>query len=64
MNSVAPGVILIGEPDERVRGMIQATPAGRGGGGEEIAGAVSFFLGASDFVTGQIVAVDGGLGDR
>jgi NAD(P)-dependent dehydrogenase (short-subunit alcohol dehydrogenase family) len=61
VNSVAPGVIPFGEPDERTRRLVAKTPAGRAGTGEEIADAVTFFLAAPDFITGQILAVDGGL---
>jgi NAD(P)-dependent dehydrogenase (short-subunit alcohol dehydrogenase family) len=42
--------------------MIRSTPAQRGGTPDEIAGAVVYFLTASNFVTGQLLAVDGGLG--
>jgi NAD(P)-dependent dehydrogenase (short-subunit alcohol dehydrogenase family) len=62
VNSVAPGVIPYGAIDERVGRMIAATPAKRAGTGDEIADGVVFFLQASNFVTGQILAVDGGLG--
>jgi len=62
VNSVAPGVIPFGGTDERIERMIRATPAKRAGTGDEIADAVVFFLTASNFVTGQIMAVDGGLG--
>ena len=64
VNSVAPGVIPFGELDAEATGMIKATPAGRGGTPDEVAGAVLYFLGASNFITGQIVAVDGGLSQR
>jgi 3-oxoacyl-[acyl-carrier protein] reductase/pteridine reductase len=36
----------------------------RAGHADEIAEAVHFFLTAPDFITGQILAVDGGLADR
>jgi 3-oxoacyl-[acyl-carrier protein] reductase/pteridine reductase len=36
----------------------------RAGKAEEIAAAVHFFLTAPEFITGQILAVDGGLADR
>lgn len=63
VNSVAPGVIPFGEEtDPRVRALVDRTPAGRPGSGDEIASAVLHFLRASDFVTGQTLAVDGGLG--
>jgi 3-oxoacyl-[acyl-carrier protein] reductase/pteridine reductase len=65
VNSVAPGVIPFGEEsDPRIQAMIAATPARRAGTGEEIAEAVLYFLSASRFVTGQLVAVDGGLSQR
>jgi NAD(P)-dependent dehydrogenase (short-subunit alcohol dehydrogenase family) len=62
VNSVAPGVIPFGEPDTRAASMISNTPAQRGGTPDEIADAVIYFLTASNFVTGQLLAVDGGLG--
>jgi 3-oxoacyl-[acyl-carrier protein] reductase/pteridine reductase len=61
VNSVAPGVIPFGGTDERIDRMICNTPAKRAGTGDEIADGVVFFLGASNFITGQILAVDGGL---
>ncbi len=64
VNSVAPGVIPFGEWNEAMGAMLKATPAGRVGTGEEIADAVVYFLRASSFVTGQIMAVDGGLSQR
>ena len=64
VNSVAPGVIPFGDEDDRITGLIARTPAGRAGTADEIAEAVLFFLSASDFVTGQILAVDGGLSQR
>ena len=44
--------------------MIEATPARRGGTPEEIADAVVYFLKASNFVTGQNLAIDGGLSQK
>jgi NAD(P)-dependent dehydrogenase (short-subunit alcohol dehydrogenase family) len=64
VNSVAPGVIPFEDIDARGRAMIAATPAGRGGSPDEIADAVLYFLQASNFVTGQVLAVDGGLSQR
>jgi 3-oxoacyl-[acyl-carrier protein] reductase/pteridine reductase len=61
VNSVAPGVIPFGGTDERIDRMIAATPSKRAGTGDEIADGVVFFLRASNFITGQILAVDGGL---
>src|SRR6185295_13705534 len=64
VNSVAPGVIPFEDIDERGLQMIGNTPAQRGGTPDEIADAVVFFLTASNFVTGQLLAVDGGLSQR
>jgi NAD(P)-dependent dehydrogenase (short-subunit alcohol dehydrogenase family) len=64
VNSVAPGVIPFGEMEPRVQKMVDATPAQRPGSAQEIADAVLYFLNATNFVTGQILAVDGGLSLR
>jgi 3-oxoacyl-[acyl-carrier protein] reductase/pteridine reductase len=64
VNSVAPGVIPFGEEDERTEHMIENTPMKRAGRPDEVADAVYFFLTAPDFITGQILAVDGGLADH
>jgi len=64
VNSVAPGVIPFPDLDERGAAMIRNTPAQRGGTPDEIADAVLFFLRATDFITGQVIAVDGGLSLR
>lgn len=65
VNSVAPGVIPFEEASsEEIQRFVRATPAQRPGTGEEIAEAVAWFLTASKFVTGQILAVDGGLSQR
>ncbi len=64
VNSVAPGVIAFGDIDAATRAMINATPMRRSGLPEEVAAAVHFFLTAPDFITGQILAVDGGLSER
>ena len=64
VNSVAPGVIPFEDIDERGRNLIELTPAQRGGTPGEVADAVVYFLQATNFVTGQILAVDGGLSLR
>jgi NAD(P)-dependent dehydrogenase (short-subunit alcohol dehydrogenase family) len=64
VNSVAPGVIPFSDIDERIQALIDVTPAERPGTADEIAGAVVFFLKASNFVTGELIAVDGGLNLR
>jgi 3-oxoacyl-[acyl-carrier protein] reductase/pteridine reductase len=64
VNSVAPGVIPFDDIDDRGKRMIENTPAKRGGTPAEIADAVVYFLRAGNFVTGQILAIDGGLSQR
>jgi NAD(P)-dependent dehydrogenase (short-subunit alcohol dehydrogenase family) len=64
VNSVAPGVILASAEDPRAQDLIANTPARRSGTPEEIADAVLYFLNASNFVTGQVMAIDGGLSQR
>ncbi len=65
VNGVAPGAILWPDdgrhfdPGERDRITVQ-TPLGRVGTPEDVAGAVKYLLFDAPFVTGQIVAVDGG----
>ena len=64
VNSVAPGVIQFGsEMPTDIEHLVSVTPMLRPGRGEEVAEAVVNLL-TSDFVTGQVVAVDGGLSLR
>jgi len=64
VNCVAPGMIDLGEKAASgfMKRMAKQTPMRRNGTGEEIAAAVMFFATAPHFITGQILAVDGGLG--
>lgn len=63
VNSVAPGVIHFGgDMPEEIAHLVRITPMRRQGTGEDIAGAVRLLLEGPSFVTGQILAVDGGLG--
>ena len=67
VNGVAPGAILWpdGEAhfDAAEKGRITAhTPLARIGSPEDVAGAVKYLLFDAPFVTGQILAVDGGRG--
>jgi NAD(P)-dependent dehydrogenase (short-subunit alcohol dehydrogenase family) len=58
VNSVAPGTIQFpGEPPDEE--YIRRVPLHRTGTGDDIAQAV-FYLASADFVTGQILVVDGG----
>ncbi len=63
VNAIAPGMIDLGEVAAKsfMRRMAKQTPMRRNGTGEEIADAVRFFATAPHFITGQILAVDGGL---
>jgi pteridine reductase len=65
VNGVAPGAILWPDagkhfdPGERER-IAATTPLRRIGSPEDIAGAVKYLLLDAPFVTGQVLAVDGG----
>jgi 3-oxoacyl-[acyl-carrier protein] reductase/pteridine reductase len=58
VNCVAPGMIRFPDEPERLAGK---TPMGRDGSPEDVVAAVLFFASAPGFITGQVVAVDGGL---
>ncbi|MDR1875003.1 MAG: 3-oxoacyl-[acyl-carrier-protein] reductase [Synergistaceae bacterium] len=65
-NVVAPGFIetdMTGILKENVRAaMLGQIPAGRMGSPEDVAGAVAFFASdESEYLTGQVLAVDGGM---
>lgn len=67
VNCVAPGVIetpmLGGFTDEDKRVLAEETPLGRLGTPEDVANLVSFLCSdRAEFVTGQIIGVDGGFG--
>lgn len=64
VNCVAPGMIDLGEKAAAnfMRRMAKQTPMQRNGTSDDIAAAVLFFALAPHFITGQILAVDGGLG--
>jgi 3-oxoacyl-[acyl-carrier protein] reductase/pteridine reductase len=64
VNAVAPGMIDLGEKSAAAffRRMAKQTPMRRNGRADEIAEAVLFFATAPQFITGQILTVDGGLG--
>ncbi|MCK6479650.1 MAG: SDR family oxidoreductase [Planctomycetes bacterium] len=62
VNAVAPGAVLLpeGAPASRARALARLIPAGRLGTPEEVAEAVAFLVEGPDFVTGEILRVDGG----
>jgi NAD(P)-dependent dehydrogenase (short-subunit alcohol dehydrogenase family) len=64
VNAVAPGVIDLGEKSAAgfMKKMAKQTPMRRNGAAADIAAAVMFFVTAPQFITGQVLAVDGGLG--
>jgi NAD(P)-dependent dehydrogenase (short-subunit alcohol dehydrogenase family) len=60
VNAVAPGTISFeGDAAELEADYIRRAPLGRTGKGSDIAEAVAF-LAESDFITGQVLVVDGG----
>ncbi len=65
VNAIAPGFIeteMIAAMPEDVRAKILAKiPMGRFGRPEEIAQVVEFLVSHGDYITGQVIAIDGGL---
>jgi len=68
VNAIAPGFILtnlnrkLWENEQLLGWVLGNTPAGRLGKPEDVVGAAVFFASsASDFVTGQVIGVDGGF---
>jgi 3-oxoacyl-[acyl-carrier protein] reductase/pteridine reductase len=64
VNCVAPGMIDLGDGRDAalLRRVGRKTPMQRNGRAEEVVRAVLFFATAPQFITGQVLAVDGGLG--
>lgn len=65
VNGVSPGAILWPEGDAEVdpahqQAILDKTPLARTGNPDDIAGAIAYLLCDAPFVTGQILAVDGG----
>jgi len=62
VNAVAPGVVLLPEgfPREPARRLAARIPMGRHGRPADVAQAVRFFATCSDYITGQVLFVDGG----
>lgn len=66
INAVAPGFVLTdmtaGLPEAAKAAMLQSVPLERIGTSEEIAGVVAFLASPeADYITGQVINVDGGM---
>ena len=62
VNCIAPGMIVQGEVDAAYEHLAHKTPMQRNGTAHDVAAAAIFFATAPHFITGQLLAVDGGLG--
>jgi NAD(P)-dependent dehydrogenase (short-subunit alcohol dehydrogenase family) len=62
VNCVAPGMIVNGEVSDGYEHFAAKTPMKRNGTADDVAAAVLFFATGPHFITGQLLAVDGGLG--
>jgi acetoacetyl-CoA reductase len=65
VNAIAPGFIetemIAAMPDEARARILERIPMQRFGRPEEIADAVVFLVAHGDYITGQVLAIDGGL---
>ena len=62
VNCIAPGMIVQGEVGGAYKHFANKTPMQRNGTVQDVAVAALFFATAPHFITGQLLAVDGGLG--
>jgi NAD(P)-dependent dehydrogenase (short-subunit alcohol dehydrogenase family) len=62
VNCVAPGMIVQGEVGVAYEHFAAKTPMQQNGTAADVAAAVMFFATGPHFITGQLIAVDGGLG--
>lgn len=62
VNCVAPGMIVNDEISAEYEHFARKTPMQRNGTPEDVAAAVIFFATGPQFITGQILGIDGGLG--
>jgi len=66
VNGVAPGTVLFPDdydPEERRR-LVSRVPMGREGSPQDVVDTVLFLLTGSGYITGQVIAVDGGRSAR
>jgi 3-oxoacyl-(acyl-carrier-protein) reductase len=65
VNAIAPGFIetemIAAMPDEVRARILEKIPMGRFGRPEEIAQVVTFLVSQGDYITGQVIAIDGGM---
>ena len=65
VNAIAPGFIetemIAAMPDEVRAKILEKIPMGRFGRPEEIAQAVVFLVSSGDYITGQVIEINGGL---
>ncbi len=62
VNCIAPGMIVQGEVSADYEHFAQKTPMQRNGTAQDVAAAAVFFATGPHFITGQLLAIDGGLG--
>lgn len=62
VNCVAPGMIDQGEQSDSLPRFAAKTPMQKNGSAQDVAQAVLFFATCPHFITGQVLAIDGGLG--
>ena len=63
VNCVAPGMIENNQNDKQMlKRFAGKTPMQRNGTADDVVSAVMFFATAPEFITGQVITVDGGLG--
>jgi 3-oxoacyl-[acyl-carrier protein] reductase/pteridine reductase len=62
VNCIAPGMIVQGEVGAAYQHFAEKTPMKRNGTSADVAAAALFFATGPSFITGQLLAVDGGLG--
>lgn len=62
VNAVAPGTVLLAESydEQEEQALIDKTPLKRVGEAQDIANTVVFLVEGSDFISGQVIGVDGG----